>query len=156
MAELIALPIYGGSRQRRSAARWFGALNESQLLPDSELPPVTASSPDALPPSGRWRERSPEAAARLAACRAVVAVIAERENVLAQNLLASDTVRRLAWSPPSPIDTTTVTAQLIRLDARPWQIALTADALTTALIAAETEPEAASDDVDPTDSEPAG
>jgi ribonuclease D len=99
----------------------------------------------------------------LAACRDVIAAIAEREQVLAQNLLASDSVRRLAWSPPSPIDTATVTAQLTRLEARPWQIALTADGLATALIAAANpapdlppEPAAAPAAIDPTGSEPAG
>jgi ribonuclease D len=132
---LISLPVYGGSRQRRNASRWFGALHEAQQLGDDQLPPVTGVAPDALPPSGRWRERAPEAAARLAACRDAVAEIAERETVLAQNLLASDTVRRLAWTPPVPIDPETVAATLRALGARPWQVGLTATALAEALVA---------------------
>jgi len=132
---LISLPVYGGSRQRRNASRWFSALHEAQQLSDDQLPPVTGVAPDALPPSGRWRERAPEAAARLTACRDAVAAIAERENVLAQNLLASDTVRRLAWTPPAPIDPETVATALRALGARTWQVELTAAPLAEALVA---------------------
>jgi ribonuclease D len=152
--ELVALPIFGGSRQRRSAARWFAALQAAQLLPDDALPPVTGTAPDALPPSGRWRERAPEAAQRLAACREVIATIGGEHAVLAQNLLASDTVRRLAWAPPAPvddIDAAAVAADLALLGARPWQIELTAARLADALrsVADPAEPPTARADTHP-------
>jgi ribonuclease D len=155
--ELVALPIFGGSRQRRNATRWFAAVQAAQLLPDDALPPVTGSAPDALPPSGRWRERSPEAAQRLAACREVIAAIAAEHEVLAQNLLASDTVRRLAWAPPAPvddIDAAAVTADLTLLGARPWQIALTAARLADALRMAAAPPVPADPHSDMTGAEP--
>ena len=56
-----------------------------------------------MPTTSRWRERDPAAAARLAAVREVIAALAETHQVLAQNLLASDVVRRLCWEPPDPI-----------------------------------------------------
>src|SRR5262249_59850196 len=37
-ADLAALPVFGGPRQRRQTARWFAALVEARDLPDSELP----------------------------------------------------------------------------------------------------------------------
>jgi ribonuclease D len=133
--ELVALPIYGGSRQRRHAARWFGALQQAQRLPEEQLPPVTGPVSEVVPPTGRWRERSPEAALRLASCRDAIATIAAEHTVLAQNLLASDVVRRLAWLPPDPITEDTVRDRLIAAGARQWQIELTSTALTAALLA---------------------
>ena len=54
--------------------------------------------------------------------------------MLAQNLLASDVVRRLSWRPPEPLTDDAVRAQLAELGARPWQVELTAGALTAALL----------------------
>jgi ribonuclease D len=62
-----------------------------------------------------------------------VAAIAEENVVLSQNLLASDVLRRLAWEPPRPLTEEAVRAELARLGARPWQVELTAGALTAAL-----------------------
>jgi ribonuclease D len=55
--------------------------------------------------------------------------------VLAQNLLASDVVRRLTWDPPQSLDEDTVRARLTDLGARPWQIDLAAAPLSAALAA---------------------
>jgi len=132
-ADLAALPVFGGPRQRRQTARWFAALVEARELAESELPPIIGGSGDAVPPASRWRDRSPEAAARLARCRAVIVGLAERYRVLGQNLLASDVVRQLAWQPPQPPTEEAVRAELARLGARPWQIDLTSAALAEAL-----------------------
>ena len=64
-----------------------------------------------------------------------MAELAERHQVLAQNLLASDVVRRLAWEPP-PADEPDVAARLAELGARPWQVELTAAPLAAALATA--------------------
>jgi ribonuclease D len=134
--ELAALPIFKGRRQLRQLDRWYAAVEQARALEDTELPRVTGSAADAdpIPPAARWRERDPVAAQRLAACRAAVGELATAHAVLAQNLLASDIVRRLAWAPP-PSDVVTVRARLIELGARPWQADLCADALTAALAA---------------------
>jgi ribonuclease D len=133
--QLTALRVFGGPRQRRRLGLWFGAIQAGMALPDDELPPITAGSPDSIPPSSRWRDRDPVAAGRLARCRAVVADLAHRHVLLAQNLLASDVVRALAWQPPQPVDEAAVRSRLAESGARPWQIELTAAALTAALSA---------------------
>jgi ribonuclease D len=53
--------------------------------------------------------------------------------VLPQSLLASEVVRRLAWSPPAPATPTAVAAALAGYGARPWQVELCAPALAAAL-----------------------
>ena len=60
-------------------------------------------------------------------------IYAETHTVLAQNLLASDVVRRLSWAPPAELDEAGITARLTELGARPWQIALTVEPLVAAL-----------------------
>jgi len=132
-ADLARIPPFGGTRQRRQLARWFGALETARELPDAELPELTLRAPDGIPPAGRWRDRDPEAALRLSHAREAVAALAVEHQVVGQNLLASDVVRRLAWQPPQPVDETTVTASLLELGARPWQAALCAPPLVTAL-----------------------
>lgn len=131
--QLTALRVFGGPRQRRRLGRWFGAIQAATALPVAELPRITAGSGDAIPPPSRWRDRDPAAAERLARCRAVIAELAERHAVLAQNLLASDVVRGLAWQPPRPADEPAVQARLAESGARPWQIELTAARLSAAL-----------------------
>ena len=131
--DLAALPVFRGPRQRRQITRWFAAVRSGLELPGEELPALTGGNGDGIPPSSRWRDRDPVAAARLARCRELVARLAEASDVLAQNLLASDVIRRLAWEPPDPLDEGTVRARLAVLDARPWQIDLTAAGLTAAL-----------------------
>lgn len=133
-AELAALPVFGGRRQRRQVDRWLHALDSARALAEDELPPVSApGNGDGPPPSTRWREHKPEAAERLAACRAVVTELAQLHTVLAQNLLASDVVRRLAWEPPKLVDQDAIAARLSELGARPWQVELTATPLAGAL-----------------------
>ncbi len=131
-ADLAKLPGFGGPRQRRELARWFGAIEAARGLPDGELP-LTRHTPDALPPTARWKDRNPDAAGRLARSRHVVASLSVQHSVLAQNLLASDAVRRLAWQPPQPLEEGSVRDALRDYGARPWQIELTAAALTAAL-----------------------
>jgi ribonuclease D len=132
-ADLAALPVFRGPRQRRQVGRWFAALASARALPDDQLPPLAGGEGDGIPSPSRWRERDPEAAERLVRCRAVVNEIAQANTVLAQNLLASDVLRRLAWAPPQPLDGAAVRSRLTELGARPWQVELTADQLAAAL-----------------------
>lgn len=130
--DLLALPVFGGPRQRRRVDRWFAALQAARALPDSELPPLTGPG-DGVPAASRWRERDPVAAARLAAARDVVTRVADEHTVLAQNLLASEVLRRLCWEPPKPLSEQSIRERLAGLGARPWQIELCAAALAAAL-----------------------
>lgn len=50
-----------------------------------------------------------------------------------ENLLSPETVRRLCWTPPEPVDPGTVAAQLRALGARDWQVQATLPVLLTAL-----------------------
>jgi ribonuclease D len=129
---LAALPVYSGPRMRRSIQVWWDALQEAAHLPDSDLPGPAAST--GLPPAGRWADRDPAAAARLAATRYTLRGIALEHALPAENLLEPALQRKLAWSPPGPIEPRTVSETLSAGGARPWQVELTADALAAALL----------------------
>ncbi|GAA1480604.1 ribonuclease D [Gordonia sinesedis] len=133
IAELTALPVFGGPRQRRQAGVWLGAVRRATDLPDDQLPPRRTPT-TGLPPISRWEQRNPEAAARAARVRPVVADIAERRGLPAENLLAPDLVRQLCWDGiEPPITAEAVDARLTAGQARPWQRYLCAGPIAEAL-----------------------
>ena len=92
--DLIALPVFGGRNQRRSAAMWLAALEAAR---QSQNPPEDVEPPNGPPPPARWSRRKPEAAARLEAARAALAEVSQRVGVPTENLISPDLVRRLCW-----------------------------------------------------------
>src|SRR5699024_12377940 len=85
------------------------------------------------PPVCRGADRGPHAARRLESARSTVTGIAAKVVMPSENLLLPDTVRRLSWTPPTPVVPETVSEFLRSRGARNWQIDLTAEPLTTAL-----------------------
>ncbi|GLP76078.1 ribonuclease D [Mycobacterium antarcticum] len=133
--KLLRLPVFGGSRQRRSAAVWLDALARARAGED--LP--SASEPlTGPPPAVRWSRRKPEAAERLEAVRAGLNELSQRVSVPTENLLTPELVRRLVWDwQPVPDVTAVVDAFLAEAGARPWQRELTVPVLTESLTPAE-------------------
>lgn len=133
--ELAAVSVFNGPRQRKLIDYWFDALTEGRELPEDQLPPLAQGSndPDAMPTQSRWWDKDPAAAVRLAACRTVIADIAAEHQVVSQNLLAGEVIRRLAWRSVSPLTEDAVRHKLSELGARRWQVDLLAAGLTAAL-----------------------
>ena len=132
VAELQALPVFGGRVQRRYAANWFRHLQAARALPREELP-NPAQPNDGPPPANRWADKDPDAAARLAAARAALNRIAEHHQLPAENLLLPDLLRRTCWRPPEDRTREAVADALRAGGARPWQIGLTSADLAAAL-----------------------
>lgn len=133
--DLVALPVFGGRNQRRSATTWLAALEAARNNP---APPEDAEPPNGPPPAARWSRRKPEAAARLEAARAALAEVSDRVGVPTENLVSPDLVRRLCWDwgesgegsadPVEAVDTFLRAGQ-----ARRWQRELTNPVLAAAL-----------------------
>jgi ribonuclease D len=137
---LARISGFAGRQARRYEKEWLAAITKARTSADSELPDATGGQvPNGPPPAHRWAERDPAAAARLTAARATVTTIAEANRLPVENLLAPDTLRRLSWDPPQPIDKQTVTLALSGYGARPWQVELTAGAVAEALGGGQTE-----------------
>ena len=151
-AQLIRITGFAGRQARRHEKDWLAAVARARASTDDELPETTGGAiANGPPPTHRWAERDPAAAARLAAARAVVTALAERSRLPAENLLAPDALRRLSWDPPRPsagqsdrqTDTQAVAQALAGYGARPWQVELTAEPIARALAEAADEAAAA-------------
>ena len=129
--ELISLPIFGGSRQKRGAGVWLEALRTARTTTD--LPDI--NEPTAGPPPAvRWGKRNPEAAVRLEAARAALGGLSGRVGVPAENLISPELVRRLCWDWQSPGDPATAVSEFLSSGgARSWQRDLVAPVLAEAL-----------------------
>ncbi|MFI5779635.1 HRDC domain-containing protein [Nocardia sp. NPDC051570] len=144
VAQLRALPVFGGPRQRRYSREWLGAVERARTLSDSQLPTLTQPY-DGPPPVNRWERRDPEAAARLTAARAAMADLSTQHAIPVENLLTPDLVRRLCWdglpefrSGSRPDDPEQVIDDFLKSGgARPWQRELSVPRLSEALFPAE-------------------
>jgi len=120
----------------------FGAvkrLEKALAEPDAALP-VPSLHGDGPPPASRWPDRDPIAAGRLTRARAAVGAIAAEHGLPVENLLSPELLRRVAWTPPEPHTTDAVADALSAGGARSWQVGLTAEAIATAMAAAEDDP----------------
>jgi ribonuclease D len=136
--ELVALPIFGGRRQRRSAATWLAALQAARENPG---PAEETDPPNGPPAPARWARRRPEAAARLEAARSALRELSARVSVPTENLVTPDLIRRLCWDWECAGDdaATAVDEFLAAGHARRWQRELVVPILVTALQAKSEE-----------------
>jgi ribonuclease D len=131
--DLGKLSGWGGRTTRRLVTQLWPVIDAARSLPDAELPRPSLPG-DGPPPANRWPDRDPAAAARLARARAALHELAGEHSIPAENLLTPELVRRLAWSPPAT-DDDGIREFLLAAGARPWQVELTAAALTGAMSA---------------------
>ncbi len=131
--ELASLKEFNGRASRSQLDRWWTAIQAGQADP---APPPARAAGEGPPPPRAWRDRHPEAAARLAAARAAIEVVASELEMPVENLLTPDTLRRIAWEPPTPSTATTIAEALTALGARPWQIERTAQPIADAFVEA--------------------
>ena len=129
--ELAALKEFNGRASRTQLDRWWAAI-EAGLATDNL--PVLRQSGDTVPPPRVWADKNPEADNRLKAARAAVTSAAEALNLPVENLLTPETLRRVAWTPPVPIDVETVSSALLSLGARSWQVDATAQLIADAFV----------------------
>ncbi|QUR67099.1 HRDC domain-containing protein [Mycobacterium spongiae] len=136
MDDLIALPVFGGRNQRRSASMWLAALEAARQNHD---PPEIAEPANGPPPAARWGRRKPDAATRLGAARTALAEVSQRVEVPTENLVAPELVRRLCWDWAEPGDPVETVHEVLRAgQARAWQRELVVPVLAAALTQAGT------------------
>ena len=126
---LMAIREFSDPATRRRARTWQAAIDAALALPDGELPTSRGPGTGGPPNTREWERRKPDAAARLADAKAILAELSEQLNIPAENILLPDTLKRLCWEPPRQSTTATIAAALANYQARPWQI----DLLTTPL-----------------------
>ncbi|MDI3314468.1 MAG: ribonuclease D [Mycobacterium sp.] len=135
LEDLLALPTFGGPKQRRHAGTWLAAIQAARENPGA---PEEAELTNGPPPTTRWGKRRPEAAARLDAARAALAALSQRVAVPTENLVSPDLVRRLCWDWQGG-DESVIEEFLRAGEARAWQRELVVPVLAAALCHRPTE-----------------
>ena len=142
-ASLLGLKGFRGRGAERYVHQWVEALRAARGLADEELPPVAARY-DGPPPPRAWADRDPVAAARLSKARVGLKALADENHLPVENVLTPDYVRRVMWEPPRTDDDSAmaelVAARLTELGARPWQIELSVEVLSDAILAPPAPP----------------
>lgn len=130
---LAARKDFSGRASRSELDRWWSAIERGRE--SAEQPQLRVRS-DEPPPPRFWKNRRPEADARLKAARVAVQAVAAELSMPSENLLMPDTLRRVSWEPTEPTPDA-VAAVLRERDARPWQIAATAQRIAAAFVEAD-------------------
>jgi ribonuclease D len=81
-----------------------------------------------------WAEKNPAAFQRLTLAKEKIHATAEELQLPVENLLTPSILREVAWSPPDDISHEAVSTILRHLGARPWQVGITADLISSAFV----------------------
>ncbi|MCU1414010.1 MAG: ribonuclease, partial [Microbacteriaceae bacterium] len=139
---LAAMRDFNGRASRSELSRWWAAIEAGRATDD--LPALRVPG-DTMPPPRIWTERNPEADRRLKLARAAITELSTEIAIPVENLLTPDLLRRLAWSPPSPLDLESIRSGLNDLGARPWQVDATSQLIHDAFVEASQPPEEPAD-----------
>ncbi|GAA3021559.1 HRDC domain-containing protein [Microbacterium dextranolyticum] len=141
--DLSRVREFTGRASRTQLDRWWAAIEAGRSDP---VLPVERVPGDGMPPVRAWADRNPAADARLKAARPLVEQLAADLRMPTENLLTPDTLRRIAWMPPSDIDEASIGDALADHGARPWQVDLTAPVIARAFVDSVHPPAGASGD----------
>lgn len=125
---------------RRRAAYYYPAIAAALALPESKLPPKRGPHGDGPPQPRVWKDKRPEAAARLTHAREGVTQLSDEHNIPAENLLQPDALRRCCWE-YSGGGEQSIRTFLAGRNARAWQVDLMAPMLARAFEAAQADME---------------
>jgi ribonuclease D len=128
---LASLREFNGRASRSELPRWWAAVEAGRLTDD--LPALRVAS-EAMPPPRVWSDRNPEADKRLKAARAAITLVSTEMDIPVENVLTPELLRRLAWTPPQPLEAGGIRSGLIGLGARPWQVDAIAQVILDAFV----------------------
>jgi ribonuclease D len=131
--DLANLKEFMGRASRSQIDRWWTAIEAGMATDD--LPSMRVQG-DSVPPPRAWADRNPEADRRLKSARAAVTAVAASLDLPVENLLTPDTLRRVAWAPPTPATPKAIAEALSEHGARPWQVDAVAAAVAGAFVEA--------------------
>lgn len=135
--DLSAFHEFSGRASRTEIDRWWDAVERGTTTEDL---PVLRAAGESIPPPRAWADRNPEANLRLRGARAAVVEVADELLLPVENLLSPETLRRLAWSPPEPVDADSIADAMREAEARPWQVEATAATIAEAFVEADQSP----------------
>ena len=128
---LASLREFNGRASRSELPRWWAAVEAGRITED--LPALRVAS-EAIPPPRVWSDRNPEADRRLKAARAAITLISTEVDIPVENVLTPELLRRLAWTPPQPLDLESIRDRLVEMGARSWQVDAIAQVILDAFV----------------------
>ena len=128
---LASIKAFTGRASRSQIDRWWLAIQAGVASTD---PPLLRATGESIPPPRVWAEKNPEADRRLKLARAAVTEVSTLMNIPVENLLTPESLRRLAWTPPTPLDLPAVQSAMWELGARDWQREATAEVIHDAFV----------------------
>ena len=129
--DLASIKAFTGRASRSQIDRWWLAIQAGVASTD---PPLLRATGESIPPPRVWAEKNPEADRRLKLARAAVTEVSTLMNIPVENLLTPESLRRLAWAPPAPLDLPSVQSAMRELGARDWQREATAEVIHDAFV----------------------
>ncbi|MFV0634673.1 HRDC domain-containing protein [Demequina sp.] len=124
---------------RRRASFWYPAIEAAMSAPESQLPPKRGPQGDGPPQPRMWKDKRPEAAARLAAAKDVITSLVDAHEIPAENLLQPDALRRCCWEYRDGGEEW-IRGFLTGRGARAWQVNLVSGLLAQAFESASAAP----------------
>lgn len=119
---LFAVKEFNGRGAKKYETSWWSAIQRAQTLPEADLPGNPPRS-DAPPPPKVWKEKNPEAYARLDFVRSQLGEVSQHMAIPVENLMVPDLIRRVLWD-PLPVEISELDSRLRDSGAREWQINL--------------------------------
>lgn len=118
---VLQVPGFQTRALRREAPRWVRAIAEAKAV----NPPVPYTTPaEGPPPIKAWEQKRPQSHVMIQQSKDALKILAEEVNIPQENILQPDALRRLCWQPPAEISADSLAHELLRWDARNWQIKL--------------------------------
>ncbi|WP_082093584.1 HRDC domain-containing protein [Demequina sediminicola] len=133
---LMAIPEWRSRGTKKAAPRWYPVIERSLAQPERKLPSKRGPRGDGPPQPRMWKDKRPEAHARLTLAKERMAALVERHDIPAENILQPDAMRRCCWEYRGGGEAE-IRDLLASRSARTWQINLTAPELAEAFRDAE-------------------
>lgn len=131
MKQLASVKEFTGRASRSELTLWWNAYLKGST--DEDLPIMRVPT-DTIPAPRVWAEKNPAAFQRLTLAKEKIHATAEELQLPVENLLTPSILREVAWSPPDDISHEAVSTILSHLGARPWQVGITADLISSAFV----------------------
>lgn len=127
---LAADKRFYGRASRNYLDTWWAATAKG--IETKDLPPMKLPA-TGIPNHRNWANKFPNAAARLALAKTLLAEIAEQHKLPVENLISPEPVRQVCWVERTTASPAEIEEQLRELGARQWQIDLVGEALIAAI-----------------------
>ena len=133
-SELASLKSFAGRASRTFIDTWWKAIEDgsnTKILVELRLKAA------GIPNHRSWPQKFPEAHARLAAAKELLAKLSTEKEIPQENILNPEALRAICFEPPEQLTIEAVSETLLKNYVRQWQVDLVAEGIVESLAAQE-------------------